>query len=81
MNEPEIGDVDEGVVEGSEDTSNAENELTCDGGVFVSDGVPQSHAGHAQNQQSRLLTYPHGPGDPRRCSPGQGGWWSSWEAF
>lgn len=53
VNEPEIGDVDEGVVEGSEDTSNAENELTCDGGVFVSDGVLQSHAGHAQNQQSR----------------------------
>lgn len=42
MNEPEIGDVDEGVVEGSEDTSNAENELTCDRGVFVSDGVLQS---------------------------------------
>jgi hypothetical protein len=26
--EPEIGDMDEGVVEGSEDTSDAENELT-----------------------------------------------------
>lgn len=33
IDEPEIGDVDEGVVEGGEDTSNAENELTCDGGV------------------------------------------------
>lgn len=32
--EPEIGDVDEGVVEGGEDTGNAEDELTCeDGGV------------------------------------------------
>lgn len=34
VNEPEIGDVDEGVVEGGEDTSNAENELTYDGGVL-----------------------------------------------
>lgn len=42
--------MDEGVVEGSEDTSNAENELTCDGGVLVSDGVLQSHAGHTQKK-------------------------------
>lgn len=28
----QIGDVDEGVVEGGEDTSNAEDELTCSGG-------------------------------------------------
>lgn len=28
-NEPEIGDVDKGVVEGSEDTGNAEDELAC----------------------------------------------------
>lgn len=30
--EPEIGDVDEGVVEGGEDTGNAEDELTCENG-------------------------------------------------
>lgn len=30
--EPEIGDVDEGVVEGGEDTSNAEDEFTCENG-------------------------------------------------
>lgn len=28
VDEPEIGDVDEGIVEGSEDASNAEDELT-----------------------------------------------------
>lgn len=28
-NEPQIGDVNEGVVEGGEDASNAENELAC----------------------------------------------------
>jgi hypothetical protein len=28
--EPEIGDVDEGIVERGEDTSNAEDELACD---------------------------------------------------
>ena len=27
--EPQIGDVDEGIVEGGEDTGNAENELAC----------------------------------------------------
>lgn len=30
--EPEIGDVDEGVVEGGEDTGNAEDEFTCENG-------------------------------------------------
>lgn len=30
--EPEIGDVDEGVVEGGEDTGDAENEFTCEEG-------------------------------------------------
>ena len=28
LDEPEIGDVDEGIVEGGEDTSDAENEFT-----------------------------------------------------
>lgn len=28
-NEPEIGDMDEGVVEGGEDTGDAEDEFTC----------------------------------------------------
>lgn len=31
MNEPEIGDMDEGVVERGKDAGDAENELTCSG--------------------------------------------------
>ncbi len=30
-NEPEIGDMDEGVVEGGKDAGDAENEFTCSG--------------------------------------------------
>jgi hypothetical protein len=33
--EPEIGDVHEGIVEGSEDAGNAKNELTCNHNMSV----------------------------------------------
>lgn len=42
--EPEIGDVDEGVVEGGEDTGNAEDEFTCENG-----GVRQSRMHSARD--------------------------------
>ena len=35
MDEPEIGDVHEGVVEGGEDTGDAEDELACSVAVLV----------------------------------------------
>lgn len=66
--EPEIGDVDEGVVEGGEDTGNAEDELACDGGDNVSGDALSSRA-----RRPGGGTYPRGPGDPRRCSPGRDG--------
>lgn len=76
VNEPEIGDVDESVVEGGEDTGNTEDEFTCeDGGARQSFILPCAIRPSMEWQQS----YPRGPGDPRRCSPGRDGW-SSWEA-
>lgn len=76
VDEPEIGDVDEGVVEGGEDTGNAENEFTCQDG-----GVPLATIFSCFNvpERQRVLSsaYPHGPEGRGRCSPEQGGR-SSW---
>ena len=42
---PEIGDMDEGIVEGCEDSGNAENELSCKSISFV-----QYHVGRERNR-------------------------------
>lgn len=76
--EPEIGDVDEGVVEGGEDTGNAEDEFTCENG-----GARQSRIRSAQDaalDEPEESTYPRGPGVRERCSLAQGARSFPWEA-
>ena len=76
--EPEIGDVDEGVVEGGEDTGNAEDELTCENG-----GARQFTESLARDAATAGLdggsTYPRGPEVRERCSPAQGARSFPWE--
>ena len=64
-----IGDVDEGVVEGSEDTGNTEDKLTLRGCQFIVSRLPML-----------VIHEPRGPGVRVGCSPGERGRPSAWEA-
>jgi hypothetical protein len=64
-----IGDVDEGVVEGSEDTGDTEDKLTLRYCQSMSSRFPMP-AGYE----------PRGPGVRAGCSPGERGRPSAWEA-
>jgi hypothetical protein len=65
----EIGDVDECVVERSEDTCDTEDKLTLRGCQFIVSRLPVP-----------VVHEPRGPGVRVGCSPGERGRPSAWEA-
>lgn len=70
--------MDEGVVEGGEDTGNAEDEFTCENG-----GARQSRMhsrGMLRSLDSKGSAYPRGPEVRERCSLAQGARSFPWEA-
>ena len=64
----EIGNMDEGIVEGCEDAGDAKYQLACGGVSMVLDCL-------------HCATDLRGPEDRGRCSPEQGAQPSSWEAY
>lgn len=74
MDEPEIGNVDEGIVEGGKDTGNAKDELALSKKVvlacmfFGCDKMVVSI-----RPRTRANSYHHGRKDRGRCSPGERG--------
>lgn len=65
----EIGDMDEGVVEGGEDTGYAEDELAC---------CSRSVCCPSMSGRKASIAYPRGPGDRAEHSPARRARLSSW---